>query len=225
MANITITKEILESGRGSRGMWNLQQVKLFGITSMSVSLPKTILGKEFPEEVVKQYLALKDAHLTPEQLAVATRKNQARENEKELRSARKQEKHIARAEERLLLKEEKKFAASSERPPNPSIPNIPEQSSQNKISFNIILTDHIIEKAKSSSGGWSRQQLKLIGVSTGEESGIFKIDKYWKQTVIGKEYPNDVIQKFVELKDQHISTKKRNTITVPPFNINLDLDI
>jgi len=185
MANIIITKEILDAGRSSRGLWSMEQIKTLGVTSFSVSLPKTVIGKEFPEEIVQEFLALKDKHLTPEQISAALNKSKS------------------------VLPEQ---PTQQLKPLSTSLletPASPPQTKSGTISFNIILTDHIIEKAKSSSGGWSRQQLKLIGVSTGEEIGIFKPAKNWQQTVIGKEYPNDVIQKFVQLKDQHLSTKKK----------------
>lgn len=201
MANIIITKEILDAGRSSRGFWSMKQIKIFGITSFSVSLPKTVIGKEFPEELVKEFLALKDKHLTPEQISAATDKSKS------------------------FLPLEPTNQIKSLSTSQIKTPASPSQTKPGAISFNIIMTDHIIEKAKSSAGGWSRQQLDIIGVKTTDENGRFKIPTGWKLTVIGKEYPNDVIQKFVELKDQHISTKKKNINTVPPFNLNLDLDI
>lgn len=63
MGSITITEEILNQGRSSKGMWSKKQLLLFGIKSFNVSLKATVLGKEFPTEIVEQFINLKDKHL------------------------------------------------------------------------------------------------------------------------------------------------------------------
>jgi len=197
MANIKITKEILDAGRGSRNMWNMQQVKLFGIDSMSVSLTKTVIGKEFPEEVVEQFLALRDAHLTQDEIESIAKKKEAANLVK------------------INLPE------NNERIAEPTILEQLPQSGTGQKSLNVILTEHIIERAKSSTGGWSRAQLMLLGVKS-EADGVFKIEKDWKRKVLGKAYPAEIIQKFIQLKDQHLSNKKGINNPGPDYS-NFDL--
>ena len=201
MANIIITKEILEAGRSSRGLWSMKQIRMLGVSSFSVSLPKTIIGKEFPEEIVQEFLALKDKHLKPEQISAALEKKTPD------------------------LQAEASSKVTQLRTSQINNPASPPLNNSGSSHPNIIMTDHIIEKAKSSAGGWSRRQLDIIGVKSTDEYGKFKIPSGWKRTVIGKEFPDSVIHQFIELKDQHISSKKNKPINDPLSSLNLELDI
>lgn len=58
------------------------------------------------------------------------------------------------------------------------------------------LTKEDLEQAQSSNGGYSMKQLKLLAVNT-KKSG-------WKYRAMGKEYPLEVIEKFIALKDAHL---------------------
>lgn len=60
----------------------------------------------------------------------------------------------------------------------------------------MILTNSVFEDAKSSNGGWSYNQIRILGVKT------FK--KGWRKNLIGKDFPEPIIKKFIELKDEHI---------------------
>lgn len=58
------------------------------------------------------------------------------------------------------------------------------------------LTGEIIEKAKSSNGGFSKKQLKAIGVKW--------IYKGWLKESMKKEFTKEQIDEFVKLKDLHL---------------------
>jgi len=60
----------------------------------------------------------------------------------------------------------------------------------------MILTVEILQKAKSSKGGFSLKQIKLLGYN------FFKAD--WQINSIGKDFPPEVIDNFINLKDQHL---------------------
>lgn len=72
----------------------------------------------------------------------------------------------------------------------------------------IVMNNDILELAKSSSGGWSEKQLRLIGVEWPMRSG-------WKETVIGKLITSSVVHLFVSLRDRHLPKgKKKSPIRV-----------
>lgn len=60
-----ITHEIIEAGKSSNNGWNGKQVRLLGEDMTKKGWLRRLIGKEFPEEVVNQFLALKDVHLKP----------------------------------------------------------------------------------------------------------------------------------------------------------------
>ena len=64
-----------------------------------------------------------------------------------------------------------------------------------------IITNKLIESGKSINGGWSREQLKLLGISWPPPIG-------WKESVISKSILKIDADKYISLKDKHI--KKRN---------------
>lgn len=64
----------------------------------------------------------------------------------------------------------------------------------------MILTKHIFEQGKSSNGGWNEKQISILGES-------IKVSK-WAKRVIGKEFTEEQINKFLALKDAHISGVK-----------------
>ncbi len=61
----------------------------------------------------------------------------------------------------------------------------------------MILTKEIFEQGKSSNGSWSGKQLALFGVT-------IKLNKGWKNTIIGREWPKEIINQFINLKDKHL---------------------
>lgn len=64
----------------------------------------------------------------------------------------------------------------------------------------MILTEEIFNKGKSIRGGWSNKQLALLDVFP-------PFIKGWKNTIIGKDFPIDVLAEYVDLKDDHLSDK------------------
>lgn len=59
-----------------------------------------------------------------------------------------------------------------------------------------ILTEEFLQQGLSSNGGYSRQQLSLLGVSG--------LRRQWEQTIIGQPFPTKAIKKFIALKDFHL---------------------
>ena len=58
------------------------------------------------------------------------------------------------------------------------------------------LTEEIIEKAKSSNGGFSKKQLETIGVEW--------IYKGWLKESMKKEFTKEQLDEFIRLKDLHL---------------------
>lgn len=63
------------------------------------------------------------------------------------------------------------------------------------------LTKEIFEQAKSVNGAWSANQLRLLTNDT-----LFK--KGWKRKITGKDYPVEIINEFIALKDKHLTLKQ-----------------
>lgn len=58
-----LTKEILERGKSSNGGWNRKQLNVFGIPDFKEKWKRKIIGKDFSESVIKEFLSFHDAHL------------------------------------------------------------------------------------------------------------------------------------------------------------------
>lgn len=61
------------------------------------------------------------------------------------------------------------------------------------------LTNKIIEQGRSSRGGWSLKQFRRFGVK--------KFKKGWKRKIIGRDFPLEVIERFLSLKDVHLAQR------------------
>lgn len=57
-----ITPQIMEAGKSVNGGWNLEQVKCLGYKGWEYKWKRKAIGKDVPEEDVKRFLMLKDAH-------------------------------------------------------------------------------------------------------------------------------------------------------------------
>lgn len=68
----------------------------------------------------------------------------------------------------------------------------------------MILTYELFQKGKSSNNGWNNQQLKALGISNPT--------KGWAKKIIGKDLPEESINKFLELKDCHFRNKNKDYI-------------
>jgi hypothetical protein len=62
---IILTREIFEQGRSSNGGYSGGQLSVLGISSIKLNKgwPKSIIGKSFHPESIRQFLELKDSHL------------------------------------------------------------------------------------------------------------------------------------------------------------------
>ncbi len=61
----------------------------------------------------------------------------------------------------------------------------------------MILTKTIFEEGTSPNGSWSDKQLKCFGIGKDKQKG-------WKNGIIGKDFPKEVIERYVALKDAHL---------------------
>lgn len=62
----------------------------------------------------------------------------------------------------------------------------------------MILTKEILEQGKSSRGSWNGKQLAIFGLSYN------KLQKGWKKRIIGRDYSEDKIKRFLELRNTHL---------------------
>jgi len=85
MALITLTKDHLMAARSQLGGYSNKQLAFIGLKMpLEKAWRKSVVGKQFPEEAIAEFIALKDAHLTPAKILAAKR----REERKEQRIAR-----------------------------------------------------------------------------------------------------------------------------------------
>jgi hypothetical protein len=61
----------------------------------------------------------------------------------------------------------------------------------------MILTKEKFAEGTSRNGGWSNEQLKCFGIGKDKEKG-------WKKEIIGKDFPQEQIEKYLLLKDAHL---------------------
>ena len=66
-----------------------------------------------------------------------------------------------------------------------------------KNDHSMLLTKELIEKGKSTRGGWSQAQLSCLGVAMPLQSG-------WMNTLDGKEILDESYERFLSLKDAHV---------------------
>ena len=58
-----MTKEILDQGMSDRGGWSGRQWKLLGINhNKCKGWKRRLMGTEFPDEVIREFISLKNAH-------------------------------------------------------------------------------------------------------------------------------------------------------------------
>lgn len=62
----------------------------------------------------------------------------------------------------------------------------------------MLITDALIEQARSREGGWSREQLMCIGVEWPPQKG-------WKKAAVGRSIQPTDADRFLKLKDEHLS--------------------
>lgn len=74
-----------------------------------------------------------------------------------------------------------------------------------------ILTNEIFEQGRSKNGGFSKEQLSLFNVP-------YPLVRGWQRRIIGMEFTDYSIKRFIELKDSHIDKHNNNM----PFPTTLD---
>lgn len=77
----------------------------------------------------------------------------------------------------------------------------------------MILTREILNQGRSNNGGFGKKQLLLLGIEHPPPNG-------WVHKVIGQEYDEEVIEKFVALKNAHF--KKHKYYVPRPRNRDID---
>ena len=63
-----ITDTIINRGMSRRGGWSMKQVKLLGVTQFKKGWKHQILGLDVPNNIIEEFLFLKDGHLPKEKI-------------------------------------------------------------------------------------------------------------------------------------------------------------
>ncbi len=64
-----LTWELIESGRSERGGWSRNQVAVFGVRwPLKKGWKRRIIGRDFPEAAINEFMLLRNAHLKPNEL-------------------------------------------------------------------------------------------------------------------------------------------------------------
>lgn len=135
-----LTLETFEKGKSSKGGWNKKQYVLLGISKLYNGWKLDIIGKDYPEETINQFLSLKDDHIPT-----------------------------------VII-----------HPPKSLDPN------------NIILTKEIFFKGISRKGGWSNQQIAILGEP-------IPLVKGWMKRIIGKECTPYSIEQFLSVRNKNLN--------------------
>lgn len=64
----------------------------------------------------------------------------------------------------------------------------------------MILTEAILNKGKSSNNGWNLQQLECFG--------CVPLRTGWRRRIIGQDFPEETINKFLQLRNVHLKVKQ-----------------
>ncbi|MCU0916955.1 MAG: hypothetical protein MUC88_20695 [Planctomycetes bacterium] len=70
----------------------------------------------------------------------------------------------------------------------------------------IEVTEDVLGAGMSRRGGWSRDQLELLGVEWDDEHQT--PFKGWKDKVLGRMCTQDEIEEFIYLKDKHLIRRR-----------------
>jgi len=70
----------------------------------------------------------------------------------------------------------------------------------------MILTQEIFEQGLSRNGGFSRKQFEALGLKLNPNK--WTPAKGWKSRVVGNDFPEETIRKFLALKDAHLDKTK-----------------
>lgn len=73
------------------------------------------------------------------------------------------------------------------------------ENPDNKDFSSVLVTNEFIERGKSDNGAWSRQQLRLLGVTE------YPPSRGWKNRIIGTFITKRTTEAFLTLKDQHLN--------------------
>ena len=85
MKTIIFTKEHLDLGMSSNGFWSMKQLRLLDVNHKVSGWKDRAIGKEYPEEVIDRFIALKDAHLVDGK-NIFERKAEAKEERRRLKA-------------------------------------------------------------------------------------------------------------------------------------------
>ena len=70
----------------------------------------------------------------------------------------------------------------------------------------IMLTQKLFNQGKADGGSWNKRQLELLGVDVGDS---WNLTKGWKNKILGKFYPDHVIEEFLALKGTSKQQRKK----------------
>lgn len=69
-----ITERFLDSGKSVRGGWNKRQMSALGVENFNKGWRRALIGKEISDDLAKQFIELKDAHIDPNRLKAKERR-------------------------------------------------------------------------------------------------------------------------------------------------------
>lgn len=76
----------------------------------------------------------------------------------------------------------------------------------------VVLTEAIMNRGKSSNGGWNTEQIRALGVT---------MQKGWMKRLIGRYVSEKQVEKFISLKDNHLIRKEVKRINSQPKNVEI----
>jgi hypothetical protein len=80
------------------------------------------------------------------------------------------------------------------------------------------LTADLFERAASSNGGFSYEQLALFGIDLPPKKG-------WKKILLGKLASREIVEEFIALKDKHLAQTRRIAARQLPHFVSIDFPL
>lgn len=69
------------------------------------------------------------------------------------------------------------------------------------VTEEFLVTEELLELGKSSKNGWSKAQIRLLGMNNYYTN--------WKKDIIGRSISEENAKKFIDLKDKHVPKKNK----------------
>ena len=69
----------------------------------------------------------------------------------------------------------------------------------------VVITDELLESGRSKNGGWSKSQIRALGVRF-PASGAWP--HKWRRGLLGQRVPKTSVEQFLALRNEHLASER-----------------